>query len=189
MVRKNTNTVRVIAGEYRGRKLSYPSGGILRPTMDQTREALFSSIQERVRGAGFVDLFCGAGGVGIEALSRGASMVDFVESHPATIECLRGNLEALKIPDDRYAVHATDVFRFLDGGTLSDPRVKILFADPPYDTDYTVRLLAYFRGKAYDNLKLVIFEHRGALDTEPLGQLRYIKTKRFGESRVSFWGK
>jgi 16S rRNA (guanine966-N2)-methyltransferase len=187
MADKRAHSVRVIAGEYRGRKLSYPSGGILRPTMDRCREALFSSIQDDVRDAGFVDLFCGAGGVGIEALSRGALTVDFVESHPATIECLRGNLDTLKISSDRYAVHAMDASRFLNGDTLSDPRLKILFADPPYDSDYTSRLLAHLRGKAYDNLELIIIEHREVLDTEPLGRLHYTKTRRFGESRVSFW--
>jgi 16S rRNA (guanine966-N2)-methyltransferase len=187
MARKIPNTVRIISGDYRGRKLVYPSDRILRPTMQKTREALFSSIQNRVRGAGFIDLFCGGGGVGIEALSRGALFVDFVESHPAIIACLRGNLETLKIPHNRYAVHATDVFQFLDGDSLSDPRLKILFADPPYDTDYTTRLLAQLRGKAYDNLELIIVEHRDELSAGPVGRLECVRTKSYGGSNLTFW--
>ena len=78
MGKSRKKQLRVIAGEYRGRILSCPADAGVRPTMERTREALFSAIQDRVGGAVFVDLFSASGGVGIEALSRGAAAVHFV---------------------------------------------------------------------------------------------------------------
>ncbi len=80
-----------------------------------------------------------------------------------------------------------DVFRRLESGALADPRIQVVFADPPYDSDDAARLLAHLRGKSYDNLELIVLEHRDSVDAVPLNEMQYAKTKRFGESRLTFW--
>jgi 16S rRNA (guanine966-N2)-methyltransferase len=187
MAGRDNHTVRIIAGEFRGRRLVYPARRILRPTMDRTREALFSSIQGRLPGARFADLFCAAGGVGIEALSRGADRVEFVENQPAALDCLRKNLEQCRVSPDRYAIYDQDVFEYLESGRPSNSEVNIMFADPPYDTDDAKRLLDHLTGSTYDHLELFILEHRDRVDVGSPGNMSYTKTKKFGESRLSYW--
>jgi 16S rRNA (guanine(966)-N(2))-methyltransferase RsmD len=179
--------VRVIAGEYKGRRLAYPAQRILRPTMDRTRESLFASIQDEIEGAGFADLFCAAGSVGIEALSRGASYVQFVDNHPVVLDFLRRNLTACGISQDRYGVHPAEVFGFLEGGGLDDPATGVVFADPPYEGDFARRLLAHFRSTAYDHVTMLVLEHRGPLASGSLLALDFEGTKRFGDTFLSFW--
>jgi 16S rRNA (guanine966-N2)-methyltransferase len=182
-----TRHVRVIAGELKGRRLVYPAERILRPTMDRTRESLFSSIQDEVVGRGFADLFCAAGAVGIEALSRGASVVHFVEQHPRAIELLHRNLTVCGVNEERWRVHPVDVNRFLEDGGLDDPTIRVVFADPPYGGDEAARLLAHFRSKEYDHIELLILEHGGRVGEEPVGALRFAGVRRFGETHLSLW--
>jgi 16S rRNA (guanine(966)-N(2))-methyltransferase RsmD len=181
--------VRVIAGEYKGRRLAYPDTGAIRPTMDRTREALFSAIHDRITGCVFVDLFSAGGVVGIEALSRGASMVHFVEQLPEAVECLRRNLNACNVASDRYRVHAADVFAFLDRGGLESDLDTIVFADPPYGYDKAADLLSHFDKKGYNNVLLFILEHRQIIDTTKLGSLIRSNSKRYGDTILTFWAR
>src|SRR5580658_5305224 len=87
--------VRIIAGVYRSRALQAPAGLATRPTSDRLRETLFNVLAPRIEGAAFLDLYAGSGAVGIEALSRGAERVEFVERAPAALAVLRGNLAKL----------------------------------------------------------------------------------------------
>jgi len=189
MGKHKPNQVRVIAGEYRGRRLVYPDSEAVRPTMDRTREALFSAIQDRVGRCVFVDLFSAAGGVGMEALSRGASTVHFVEREPKTVECLRGNLETCGVEGDRFQIHAEDVMRFLDRGGLEALANIIIFADPPYDSDETSNLLTHFGKKDYNNILLLIIEHRHIIDMPQVGSLVCWKSRRYGDSTLTFWAQ
>src|SRR5919198_4163450 len=104
--------MRVIAGQGLGRRLQAPAGAATRPTSDRVREALFSILGDRVRGARVLDLFAGSGALGIEALSRGAAAVTFVDSAPGALTALRDNLDALGA--DAEVVRA-DARRFLGG--------------------------------------------------------------------------
>jgi 16S rRNA (guanine966-N2)-methyltransferase len=92
-----SNPMRVIAGTYRSRRLIAPSGLATRPTSDRLRETLFNVLAPRIDGTVFVDLYAGSGAVGIEALSRGASLVYFVDKAPSAIAAIRSNLAALNI--------------------------------------------------------------------------------------------
>ena len=87
--------MRIIAGSLRSRTLTAPPGVATRPTSDRLRETLFNVLAPRMEGAAFLDLYAGSGAVGIEALSRGAARVEFVERAPAALKVLRGNLERL----------------------------------------------------------------------------------------------
>jgi 16S rRNA (guanine(966)-N(2))-methyltransferase RsmD len=121
--------MRVIAGTYGGRRLQAPAGLDTRPTSDRVREALFSILGERVAGATVLDLFAGSGALGIEALSRGATEVTFVDNAAPAIRAIGANLEALGA--DATVVRA-EVRRFLGGASRAGRSYDLVFLDPPY---------------------------------------------------------
>jgi 16S rRNA (guanine966-N2)-methyltransferase len=155
--------------------------------MERTREALFSAIQDRVGGAVFVDLFSASGGVGIEALSRGAAAVHFVERMPSTLELLERNLEGCDVAPGRFSIHRRDVHEYLEQGGLAPIPGAIVFADPPYGKGDGERLLTHFRETAYANIELLILEHSEPVETNALGPLKFLRTRRYGDSQLSFW--
>jgi 16S rRNA (guanine966-N2)-methyltransferase len=121
--------MRVIAGTYGGRTLKAPPGDGTRPTSDRVRESLFSILGERTEGARVLDLFAGSGALGLEALSRGASDVTFVDDSRTAIAAVKGNLQALKA---RAEVRQTDALRFLGAALSSGAQYDLVFLDPPY---------------------------------------------------------
>ena len=123
--------MRVIAGTHRGRRLSGPEGAALRPTSDKVRQALFSILGTQVSGGRFLDLYAGTGAVGIEALSRGASAVTFVESNPKAVQLLQKNLRTCQLLD-RAQVRLGQTAAFLDQKDWWGRPYDVLFADPPY---------------------------------------------------------
>jgi 16S rRNA (guanine966-N2)-methyltransferase len=120
--------MRVVAGEFRGRRLQAPRGRSTRPTADRVREALFSMLGD-VSGARVLDLYAGSGALGIEALSRGAASAVFVERDAAAVAAIRRNLET--VGAGAADVRRQDVLRFLAAAT---DRFDLVFADPPYDS-------------------------------------------------------
>jgi 16S rRNA (guanine(966)-N(2))-methyltransferase RsmD len=120
--------VRVIAGRFGGRRLSAPRGALTRPTADRVREALFSVLGD-LEGARVLDLFAGSGALGIEALSRGAAEVTFVDSAPAALRALRDNLTALDLEAE---VRRADARGFLRGARKTGRQYDLVFLDPPY---------------------------------------------------------
>jgi 16S rRNA (guanine966-N2)-methyltransferase len=122
--------MRVIAGQYGGRRLVAPRGQGTRPTADRAREALFSILAD-VRDARVLDLYAGTGALGIEALSRGAAHALFVENARPALAALRANLVALGIGDDRARILASPVARVLGEIERSGP-YDLVLADPPY---------------------------------------------------------
>jgi len=123
--------MRVIAGSHRGRRLSGPEGTVLRPTSDKVRQAIFSILGTQVPGGRFLDLYAGTGAVGIEALSRGASSVTFVESDPKVVQLLQKNLRTCQL-FDRSQVRLGQTAAFLDRKDWWGGPYDVLFADPPY---------------------------------------------------------
>ncbi|QGN53616.1 16S rRNA (guanine(966)-N(2))-methyltransferase RsmD [Novosphingobium sp. Gsoil 351] len=122
--------MRIIAGEWRGRKLGAPPGDATRPTADRTRETLFSMLVSRIgsfEGLAVADLFAGSGALGLEALSRGAATCLFVEQDAAAIRSLRANIAALRA-QDRADVRAGSVLAL---GPAKAP-LDLLLLDPPY---------------------------------------------------------
>ena len=118
--------MRVVAGEFKGRRLFAPRGARTRPTADRVREALFSMLGD-VSGARVLDLYAGSGALGIEALSRGADSAVFVERDQQALAALRRNLEAVGA---RSEVRRQDVLRFL---ARPEGKFDLVFCDPPYD--------------------------------------------------------
>ena len=126
---ENRGNIRVIGGRLRGRRLAVPRGWALRPTPNRVRETLFNWLQNEITGARCLDLFAGTGALGIEALSRGAAAVTFVESDARIAAELRLQLERLHLT---APVMCTAADRFL---AATSDRFDIIFADPPFDMD------------------------------------------------------
>ncbi len=123
--------MRIIAGSARGRKLLVPPGRSVRPTSDRVREALFNILAGEVTGCRFLDLYAGSGAVGIEALSRGAGQVDFVEQAPTSLQVLQDNLQRAGL--ERAArVHPMPVRRAVTLLGGESALFDLIFADPPY---------------------------------------------------------
>lgn len=123
--------MRIIAGEFRGRRIDAPEGQATRPMLDRVREALFSTLGERVEGARVLDLFGGSGSLGLEALSRGAAHVRFVEKAAHAGASLRANVEALGV-GDRARIVRGDALTSRSWGVLDGERYDLVFLDPPY---------------------------------------------------------
>lgn len=121
--------MRIISGKYKGQLLNHFSADHIRPTTDRVKESLFNIIQSELPGSMVLDLFSGTGNLGIEALSRGAASVTFVESHPKSLEIIKKNLEKLKVTEP-HQIHNKDVLRFLS--LPHENPFDIIFADPPF---------------------------------------------------------
>jgi 16S rRNA (guanine966-N2)-methyltransferase len=167
--------MRIIAGEFRGRRLAAPGDRRTRPTADRVREAWFSILGPEVHGARVLDLFAGSGALGLEALSRGAAFVDFVEMSRTSLATLRANVAALDV-EDRVRIHASDALRFVT--RFSRERYDVAFADPPYRSDAAARLVAAFHRAPFASLLGV--EHAARLE------LSGDETRRYGDAALTF---
>jgi 16S rRNA (guanine966-N2)-methyltransferase len=191
-------SVRIIAGSFRSRTLEAPAGFATRPTSDRLRETLFNVLAPRIQGASFLDLYAGSGAVGIEALSRGAARVDFVERVPKTLKVLRGNLERLGITAG-FHIHACAVGAFLRRAAALKPksqenreRYEVAFLDPPYDAaeEYaaTLNLLGDSAAGLLAADAVVIAEHRRKVRLEDrYGSLERTRLLEQGDAALSFY--
>ncbi len=134
--------MRVIAGTARSLPLRAPEGMDTRPTTDRIKETLFNILQPYLSDCVFVDLFSGSGGIGIEALSRGARRAYFIEQAPRAIACIQQNLTFTKLAD-RGIVIKQDALAALSG--IREEQADILFMDPPYGQEYEKRVLELCR--------------------------------------------
>ncbi|MET0851880.1 MAG: 16S rRNA (guanine(966)-N(2))-methyltransferase RsmD [Candidatus Rokuibacteriota bacterium] len=179
--------MRVIAGELKGRRLVTPRGRTTRPTADQVRIACLDTLMPFVAGGPFLDLFAGAGGVGIEALSRGAPHAVFVETDPAALRALRDNVDALGLAG-RARVLRADAERGVETLARAGERFAVVFLDPPYDSPRAAPALArVLEGACLLPGAVVVVQH--ATKTPPaLGSdvVAAWKTRRFGETSLTF---
>lgn len=171
---------RIISGQFRGRYLRSPRGGGTRPTASRIREAWFSALGDAVDSARVLDLFAGSGALGLEALSRGAVHAHFVESNRRAADAIRENIRRLGV-EDRATLVVRDVFAFIGGPGHRTERFDIALADPPYDSDAAVRLVARFQTEPFAGLLCV--EH--ARDLANLDE-RAVWTRAYGDARLTF---
>ncbi len=177
--------MRIIAGEYKGRRLKEPRGVHLHPTSERVREALFSIIGERLREARFLDLYAGTGAVGIEALSRGAQLVVFVESHSASRALIEENLTHCGLtPHASIIPYSADAYLQESMGGQTLPPFDIVFADPPYEESIAEQLLALLGDSTKISAKtLVILEHSKHIPIPAqVGQLTQMRQYRYGDT-------
>ncbi len=186
--------MRIIAGTYRSRTLAAPPGMSTRPTSDRLRETLFNVLAPRIQGAAFLDLYAGSGAVGLEALSRGAARVAFVERAAAALKVLDGNLARLGIGEG-VSVHRKSVSAFLRSVIGPNPRQEkneVVFLDPPYDEAEEYSIALELLGGTTQTIlapsAVVIAEHRrkSALG-ERYGSLRRTRLLEQGDAALSFY--
>ncbi len=184
--------MRVIAGIYRSRILKSLKGHALRPTSDRLRETLFNVLGDAVDGARFIDVFAGTGAVGIEALSRGASEVVFIENHAPAAALIRRNLESLEIRSGT-TVLAADALRGLEKlatrRASGSPGYDFVFIDPPYaEAEEYARVLRFLGASALlASRARVITEHRWDFALPESGQLRRTRMLKQGDAALSFF--
>jgi 16S rRNA (guanine(966)-N(2))-methyltransferase RsmD len=180
--------VRIIAGAYKGRRLVTPRGDVTRPTADQVRIALMDTLMPWLPDARLLDLFAGAGGVGLEALSRGAAHVTFVERDPRAVAALRDNIAMLGVAA-AARVMRDDVLRALAVLARGGECFGLVFLDPPYETDLTgATLAALGDGPLVTAGGLVVAQHlTKRAPAEIAGVLRAFRTRRFGETTLTFF--
>lgn len=157
--------MRVIAGKARRLPLRTVPGLDTRPTTDRIKETLFNILQNDIYGIRFLDIFSGSGGIGIEALSRGAKEAYFIENSRAAVACIRENLEFTKLIQDAR-IYPYDVMTAL-GRMAQEPPFQIIFMDPPYGKELERRVLEYIsdvRPSFVDGDTLVIVE--ASLETD-----------------------
>ncbi|MGH9899563.1 MAG: 16S rRNA (guanine(966)-N(2))-methyltransferase RsmD [Pyrinomonadaceae bacterium] len=180
--------MRIIAGQYRGKRLKSPSGKLVRPTSDRTRETLFNVLSPGISDTCFLDLCAGTGAVGIEALSRGASFVTFVDCSRKMCALIEENLDSCQVPEEMTRVIMSDANSYLKRLNKEDPRLDLIFFDPPYDTDYSPTLRAIESGKylAGDGVLIVEHYHKKALPDE-VGSIRRWRMIKVGDACLSFY--
>lgn len=127
-----TNTLRIIGGQWRGRKLSFVPAPGLRPTLDRLRETLFNWLMFDIEGRTCLDLYSGSGALGLEALSRGARHVSFIELNPQSAEQIKHHLQTLNC--NAAQVYCADVAQWLQHSTNHAP-YDVVFMDPPFHQD------------------------------------------------------
>ncbi len=183
--------MRIIAGTFRSRMLNAPSGMKTRPTSDRLRETLFNVLAPRIEGARFIDLYAGSGAVGIEAISRGAKFVWFVENAPPAVNAIRENLSTLKIASG-YALESHGVATALDALAKKAIQIDLVFLDPPYEAaeeyDRTLGLLGSRAASLLADNARVIAEHHSKTDlAERYGRLERVRVLKQGDAALSFY--
>jgi 16S rRNA (guanine966-N2)-methyltransferase len=168
--------VRIVAGEFGGRRLSMPKDARVRPTADRVREAWMSILADAIPGARVLDLYAGSGALGLEALSRGAASATFVELNPPSLRALQANIATLGVAD-RVTVHRGDALRYVEG--LAAGAFDVALADPPYARQDAARLVALFRSTPF--ARILSVEHSAAerLDGD--------STRRYGDTALTFF--
>jgi len=181
--------MRIIAGKYRGRKLRTPTSLQTRPTSDRLRETLFNILAPRIEGARFLDLCAGTGAVGLEALSRGAAHVTFVDQSRKMSALIKDNCDSLKIDDKAITLVTAGASDFSRRqAKTSNQLFDIVFFDPPYAMDYSILNHADGPGMLLADEGLLIVEHykKNELPAE-FGDLRRFRQVRQGDSVLSFY--
>lgn len=180
--------MRVIGGTHRGRRLRTVGGLAVRPTSDRLRETLFNILAPRLHGSRFLDICAGSGAVGIEALSRGAVAVTFIERSRHACAVIKANLAALGITSEATTINR-DAVAALKRLEQESERFDFAFFDPPYASEiYSQVMRQLGAGDLLSAEALVIVEHRAKTPPEPkYGKLRICRELTQGESALAFY--
>ncbi len=176
---KGSNQLRIIGGEWRGRKLRFPDAPNLRPTPDRVRETVFNWLAPMIHGARCLDLFAGSGALGLEALSRGAAFTTFVDSHKKVTQSLRAHLDLLNC-NNKAQVLQLDGVKYLQGQA---EQYDLVFLDPPYHLDFMQKVVPLLEDNNWlaDNAMLYLeIEKRQSLPELP-ENWQLLKEKTAGE--------
>ncbi len=180
--------MRIITGKLKGRTMEMPKG--IRPTSDKVREALFEILKDRIEGANFLDLYCGSGAIGIEAFSRGAKGVTFVDNGFKCVTILKKNLAQLDIPGlSSIDIYRREALRALAEFNKSAACFDIVFLDPPYYKDIARNTLIVLSD--YDilarNVVIVAEIYKKENLPEEIGPIKKVRTIQYGDTTLEFF--
>jgi 16S rRNA (guanine966-N2)-methyltransferase len=181
--------MRIISGKYKGHHLVSFKANHIRPTTDRVKETLFNKMMFEIEGTRVLDLFCGTGNLGLEALSRGATHATFVDAHKQSILITRENIQKLKIPKQEYLIIQKDVLGFLK--TYEGPAFDIIFADPPFTQKMADEVMqAACQSAAFGDHTLLSIESQKQEKMEnTYGALTRFDMKDYGDKILSFFRK
>lgn len=179
--------MRVIAGSRKGIALRCGRGPVYRPTTQLVKGSIFDTLGGDVTGAGFLDLFAGSGGVGIEALSRGAGRVVFVEQDHRILKALRTNLQRCGFTHEDAVVRMGDAIRYLRRLAAGEDTFDIIFADPPYRGNLAQEVVSIAEGAGRSICRLLVIEHGVTVSFDESGSLERLRTKKFGQTYVTYF--
>jgi 16S rRNA (guanine966-N2)-methyltransferase len=180
--------MRIIAGRFKGRRLRTVRGSRVRSTADRVKESLFNILAGEMSHAIVLDLFCGAGSLGLEALSRGADRVVLVDRLNAALACARRNVELLGV-EVTVEIVRMDAFAALRALDRRPEAFSLIFADPPYGQQWPARTLAAVAEsncRAVDGV-LVIEHHKKDMPGEPPLGFSLWTSRRFGDTVITIW--
>lgn len=197
--------MRVIAGTFRGRRLTAPKGNrLVRPTTDRVKESVFSILREQVVDANFLDLCAGTGSIGVEALSRGAKHVTFLDRDPRCIAIIERNLDVCGLTtesDTRYYLLCRDILKGIAYLHKREVVFDVIYFDPPYGTGledssqrsielYTSSLVLLAETTLLANSGTLLVEHaKQVVLHDTVGNLSRNRQARYGDTVVSFYEK
>jgi len=180
--------MRIIAGQTKGHLLRAPRGREVRPTSAKVREALFSILSDRIPNAVILDLFAGSGALGIEALSRGAAEVVFVDQDPESLRALSDNLERCGY-SPQARIHEMNSLKFLKGSDAPKNAFDVVLVDPPYHAEILRKLLPLLaRGDIMKPSGIMVVEHfHKTVLPERIGPLTALRSDRYGDTMLTFY--
>ena len=181
--------MRITGGQFCGRILKVPKSEAIRPTQDRVRESVFNIIQCEIGGKCFLDLFSGSGAVGLEALSRGASAVTFVEMNRKHLATLKENLSIVPLPLPTTTIIASDVYKWISSYT--GPGFDIAFADPPYALGEEKGYASVLKTLAERNVVkaggMFIAEMTAVQKAEETPGWDLLRDRTYGKTRICIW--
>jgi len=171
--------IRILSGKYKGRKLNYFNLDALRPTQAKIRKSMMDTLMP-INNKDVLDLFAGVGSLGIEAISRGAKSVYFIDKNPKAINILKKNLNMLNL-EEKVKVKILDVFKFLK---KTDLKFDLVIADPPYYKYNFEDLLVLIEPILNDGGVFCFESHKAEIENS-----KYVKIKNYGNTQLVFWRK
>lgn len=170
--------MRIITGIYKSRRLFSPKDESIRPTSDMVKESIFNMIAPNIADSVIIDLFCGSGNLGLEALSRGASRAYFIDKSRSSIELAKKNIQHCQAENNSIILNAD----FTTGLKLIREKVDIIFLDPPYESDLLLKAFEHIqKNKVMKPDGIIVLERKKGLDLpEEINDFKRIKIKRYG---------
>lgn len=179
--------LRIIAGHWRGRKLRSPTGDLVRPTTDRTKEALFNILGPQVEGAWVLDLCCGAGGLGLEALSRGAARIIFVDRAHSSLKAAQINLELCAAEQATYQLECGESMAWLRTWAGSQGAPWILICDPPYQSSLAAAMMSFITAAQQPpDMVCAVIEY-GPRTPDIPADVPGWQLRRYGESHLAIY--
>jgi 16S rRNA (guanine966-N2)-methyltransferase len=178
--------MRIVAGEFRGRRLHVPKGEQIRPTTDRVREAIFSMIAPHIAEARVLDLFAGTGAMGLEALSRGAATAVFVDQRTEAVRLIGSNIEMCGVRE-RVRIVQGPVERAIRRLAEAGGGYDLIFMDPPYGMGYVERTLPHLGAIAVEDALLVAEHHVKDILPDRVGEWVRSRERRYGDTVVTFY--